>query len=626
MRVALQSCLVPRPLGDPHGNLLDDAHWQSVAPSRLYRRSTAAYRAQVGSVAATEFMAGIRTWIDRLGLSIKDAAEHVGIEADQLERVLKFPEETLPVRAVLQILGGLGLGLAGVDELSPVAVLRHLDQLRVAKGVSKKSLAAAADLNRTYMGALFQETKPEPRLETILKMAGALEVDLVIEKQRELPPLRSSSPPAPLDLPINQVPSSAPAAAPAAEEPNPSPPPSPRSSSDGPSAPLGSEMREPPSAREAPHPAAASTRPASIAAAAADDPSKPSQSRTAPPSDPIVDPASRSSATNDRPPILPANSPTASPPRPTSPAPSVAASAPGPTATTSWASTARETSDRTAAPTSASSRAAENPKQAAAANESPKESSTAAAAAAAAAAAVGVTAGRWVSDAAFARLTEQAAAAKAQIAEEQHRTAMVLQQVEHERQLAAQRAFEQFALERAADREAALDSAVVLGGTATAAVVGGSTALAFIPPEDRRTAQAVLSIAGGALSIAGAMAERSSTTRGALLGVGGGMLLAAVIDLIRQSASAGRGGLGGVTFRGPALPCLIVEAVAPRSNAALAGLVQGDVIISIDGVAVDAVGADAALQRTRGEPGTSFRIDVVRDYCPLTVEVIRCPV
>ena len=100
-------------------------------------------------------MAGIRTWIDRLGLPIKDAAEHVGIDADQLERVLKFPEETLPLRVVLQILEGLGLGLTGLDELSPLAVLRHLDQLRAAKGVSKKSLAAAADLNRTYMGALF---------------------------------------------------------------------------------------------------------------------------------------------------------------------------------------------------------------------------------------------------------------------------------------------------------------------------------------------------------------------------------------------------------------------------------------------------------------------------------------
>ncbi len=124
----------------------------------------------MGSAAATEFLSGVRTWIDRLGLSIKEAARHVGIEADQLERVLKFPEETLPVRVVLQILEGLGLGLAGVDELSPVAVLRHLDQQREAKGISKKSLAAAAELNRPYMTALFQELKPEPRLETIMKM------------------------------------------------------------------------------------------------------------------------------------------------------------------------------------------------------------------------------------------------------------------------------------------------------------------------------------------------------------------------------------------------------------------------------------------------------------------------
>lgn len=223
-------------------------------------------------------------------------------------------------------------------------------------------------------------------------------------------------------------------------------------------------------------------------------------------------------------------------------------------------------------------------------------------------------------------MTEEAAAAKVRIAEEQHRTAMVRQEMEHERELAEQRAAEQTALALAADREAAFNSAVVLGGSATAAVVGGSTALAFVAPEDRRTAQAVLSLTGGALSIAGAMADRNSSARGALLGVGGGLLLAAVIDLIRQSASNTRGGLAGVTYRGEALPHLIVGTVSPRSNAAQAGLSQGDIIVAIDGTAVDALGAKAALQRTKGEIGTSFNLDIVRDYYQATLVVVRAPV
>ena len=244
----------------------------------------------------------------------------------------------------------------------------------------------------------------------------------------------------------------------------------------------------------------------------------------------------------------------------------------------------------------------------------------------AAAAAATAATGRWLSDAAFARLNEEAAAAKVRIAEAQHQTALARQEMEYERQLAEQRAAEQTALARVADREAAFNSAVVLGGAATAAVVSGSTALAFVAPEDRRTAQAIMSLAGGALSIAGAMAERNSSARGALIGVGGGMLLAAVIDLIRQSASSTRGGLAGVTYRGTALPQLVVETVAPRSNAAQAGLSQGDVIVGIEGVAVQAVGANAALRRTQGEVGTSFKLDVVRDYYQLTLVVVRAAV
>ena len=582
-------------------------------------------------------MAGVRTWIDRLGLSTKDAARHVGIDADQLDRVLKFPEETLPVRAVLQILEGLGLGLAGVEELSPVAILRHLDQQREAKGISKKRLAAAAELNRTYMTALFQELKPEPRLETIMKIAGALGVELVIEKQRELAPLEPlpaptptppsrpptiapSPPPSPQTAPTasSQPPAPQPASS-AGAQPPPQAPAAPASSPDRPSAAPRPEARETPlsaapSNSETPRSTATSPRPAPATT------ERPVAPQGATP-DPAPTTAARSSVAPERP-QTPTHISTSASPR-SSDRPAAPTSARS-TATPNPASPAVEGAGRTTSTANNGPHPAETASQTtAAANDLPKGNSGAAAAATAGAT---VATGRWLSDSFFARMTEELAATKLQIAEEQHRTAMIQQEMEYERQHLAQQAAEQAALELAAERAAALKSAVVLGGTATAAVVGGSTALAFVDPEDRRTAQAIMSITGGALSIAGAVADRNSSTRGALIGVGGGLILAAVIDLIRQSASSTRGGLAGVTYRGTALPHLVVETVAPRSNAAQAGLTQGDIIVAVDGVAVDAVGATAALQRTVGEVGTSLKLDVIRDFYEQTVVVVRAPV
>lgn len=365
-------------------------------------------------------MSGVRTWIDRLGLSIKDAARHVGIEADQLERVLKFPEDTLPVRVVLQILEGLGLGLAGVDELSPVAVLRHLDQQREAKGISKKSLAASAELNRPYMTALFQELKPEPRLETIMKMAGALEVVLVIEKRRELEPL---APPAPAPPSPPRPPSTV------AQTPPPTP-------ATGTAAPPGSsnpdEPRAAPPLAETSRPTATSTRPTSVAAATTADVPIPSPNvRTTASTPPIIaHTVDRSSGASDQ----PSSSLNVSKP---APVPQPPAAAPSASPTPSPATPAGEAGAHTTAPTTASPRVGASAKQTPTAANEPPMGSAAAATTAAAAAAAGATvaAGRWLSDAAFARLTEEAAAAKVRIAEEQHRTAMVRQEMEHARQL-----------------------------------------------------------------------------------------------------------------------------------------------------------------------------------------------
>ncbi len=687
-------------------------------------------------------MAGVRAWIDRLGLSIAEAAHHVGLESDQLERILEFPDKNLSVRALLEILEGLGLGLVGVEALTPVAILRHLDQIREAKGMTKKDLALKAEVNRPWLIALFQERKPEPKLETILKLARVLEVDLVIEKRRELPPLE------PLPAQAQPAwPASSPTTTPAAAA---STPPSPGRPVDDIRSPNGTIQSEqpapteiaagetqpaqvaprstatPPQAAAADRPAASSTAPPRAAAAnrpaasstippqaaatdrpptsstapprvaAADRPAaasttppqaaatdRPPTSSTAPPTSSTAPPragaADRPAASSTTPPQAaatdrPAASSTAPPQAAAAERPAVSASPP-PAATdrpaaSSTAPPQVAAADRPAASTTTSPRAAvaeqpaasstappraaatghpaasptasprsagsvssiengENAKRApAAANEPPRGSdgtTTAATAAAAAAMGVTVATGRWVTDAAFTRMNDQLADARTQLAEEQHKTAMARKQVEHERQLAEQQAAQQVALEQLADRDAALRSNVVLGGTATAAVVGGSTALAFVSPENRHTAQAALSIAGGTLSIAGAMAERNSRARGVLLGAGGGMLLAALIDLIRQSASP-RGGLAGITCRRDALPNFVIETVAPRSNAAQAGLIQGDVIISVDGVSVQAIGARAAYERTKGELGTILKLVVVRDYFEMIVDVVRAPI
>jgi hypothetical protein len=87
----------------------------------------------------------VREWIDRLGLQIKDAAQHVGMETDQLERVLNFPDGATPTRVLLQVLEGLGLGIVGVESLTPAMLLRHFDQVRETKGMSKTWAGISAD-------------------------------------------------------------------------------------------------------------------------------------------------------------------------------------------------------------------------------------------------------------------------------------------------------------------------------------------------------------------------------------------------------------------------------------------------------------------------------------------------
>ena len=553
----------------------------------------------MGSVAATEIWAGVRAWIDRLGLQIKDAAQHVGMETDQLERVLNFPDGATPARVLLQVVEGLGLGIVGVESLTPAMLLRYFDQVRETKGMSKKDLSIRADVHRTYLIGLFQEIKPEPKLETILKLARALEVDLVIEKRRELPALVS---------PAEQ--------------------PAPPSQPQGPSSPDVATAQAPaassPSTKAATPPLADALPPQPVAAPAPPQPPKAPPSGAswsmgvswAPPSDPPPQeqPAQRDSFQRATARPTAASRPTATPPRPATPA----SPAPGHTAAPPFTSArdGRQGERDPLPPTPSAPTPSEPTERRTAARDVPIISRTSAK----------TEAGRWVSDTAFSRMTEQQALANLRTTVAQQETALVRQQNEYEQQLAEQRAAQQAALERATSSEAAFSSAVVLGGTATVAVAGASTALAFVAPEDRRTAQAVMSIAGGAAAIAGAMADRNSTARGALIGIGGGLVLTALIDLLRQSASASRGGIGGVRCCQDAALNMVIETVARGSNAAQAGLLAGDVITSIDGVLVASIGTKKAAQRMHGEIGTAVQLVVTRGYYELKFAVVRTAV
>lgn len=553
----------------------------------------------MGSVAATEIWAGVRAWIDRLGLQIKDAAQHVGMETDQLERVLNFPDGATPARVLLQVLEGLGLGIVGVESLTPAMLLRHFDQVREAKGMSKKDLSIRADVHRTYLIGLFQEIKPEPKLETILKLARALEVDLVIEKRRELPTLVS---------PAEQ--------------------PAPPSQPQGPSSPDVATTQAPaassPSTKAATPPPADARPPPPVAAPAPPQPPKaPPSGATwsmgaswAPPADPPPQeqPAQRDSSQRATARPTAASRPTATPPRPATSASTAPEHTTAPPFTS--ARDGRQAERGPLPPTPSAPTPSEPTERRTAARDVPIISRTSAK----------TEAGRWVSDTAFSRMTEQQALANLRTTVAQQETALVRQQNEYEQQLAEQRAAQQAALERATASEAAYSSAVVLGGTATVAVAGASTALAFVAPEERRTAQAVMSIAGGAAAIAGAMADRTSTARGALIGIGGGLVLTALIDLLRQSASASRGGIGGVRCRQDAAFNLVIDTVAPGSNAAQAGLLPGDVITSVDGVLVASIGAKKAAQRMHGEIGTAVQLVVARGGYELKLAVVRTAV
>lgn len=501
-------------------------------------------------------MKTIRGWIERLGLSLEDAARHTGIEADKLERLFDLAELSTPFRTILELLDGLGLGLVGVEEPSPAMVLRLFEKVRAAKvpKLTKQALSERAGIHRTYMLSLFQDKDAEPKLETIMKLASALELDLVIEQRRPLLQPAAEAPPAePAPVqPMSEQPSppassieSTPIAqgASGAADPLPSAKVPDRPSSPG-------DVGEQPPTWSGWSASGATSREEGATSHQTGATSRQTGSNLHLTgglfTNPFASPAPPRSSIFSQ----------CDPPGDASPSPST--SGPPPPARTSAADVARHLTD--------------------------------------------------------------GARTELRVAEANHELARTTQRHEYERQLAEQNAVTKAALARAESNEKRVENAFVAGGAAAATMLAGSTALAFQSPESRRTAQAVMSVTGGALSLAGAFCERDSKARAVLIGTGGALLLTTVIDLAQQFTRSRRGGLGVAWVEGA--EGLVIKLMGPTSGARRAGLLPGDRVLRVDDVPVEQIGLQEAMARIRGEPGTPVRILVWRPAAGVELDVV----
>ena len=84
-------------------------------------------------------------------------------------------------------------------------------------------------------------------------------------------------------------------------------------------------------------------------------------------------------------------------------------------------------------------------------------------------------------------------------------------------------------------------------------------------------------------------------------------------------------GIGAVVTR--ADDGLVLGTLVASGGAAAAGLHPGDVVLRVDGQPVTELGFSDAIQRLRGEEGTSVRLEIRRaDGTTATVDVVRRPI
>ena len=633
-----------------------------------------------------EFLGEVKHWIAKLDFRIDEAALLVQMEHQQLERMLSFPELAPTLRPTLQLLDGLGLGLVGVEPLTTAMVIRYFDRCREAKKITKSDLAARAEVNRTHLTYMFQHADPDPKLETVFKLAAVLDCDLRIEQRRTITRptavvARSASSdtsasaattttptaPLPTGAPMTAAPTPA---APAASPTEPLHTPSPTSASTPAAIKPSATTTAPPtpttraantSPPVAPPPPTSAATPSTASTRAAPSPASPSSQPSAATPQPSAQPPNASPRTSapvnaTTPPGSPASTPTSNTPasstgpsaRPSTPPPAsgttppnnsasgstshTSPSNPGPSArpTTSTTTSAGTPNSATSRPTSAPSRPTGAPSRPTIPVGSPSDpwafltgstspgtqprapapsSSPPPAPAPQPASATTPTHLDPATNPALAHVFERLAQARerAELDAQQARFDLerARQQHEHERQLAARGA-----AERALAKQEAHQTTVAVGGTAITAALAGTAALALQQPESRRTAQAVMSIGGGALTAAAALAEEGSTTRKVLMTAGLVTAGVAAFDYLRQMFNDSRGGIG-VGFH-DGQDVLVIKLVRPLSAAAVAGLIVGDELIEVDGLPVAQLGRSEAIRRLRGPIGSPIALVVRR--------------
>ncbi len=132
-----------------------------------------------------DFLAEVKGWIDRLGLSPGEAASRVGLDVVEFERALDASGRGPSLQVLLRVLDRLGLGVASVDAPTAAALVGHLDRCRESRRMSKRTLAERAGVDRTNLQQLLSAADPDPRLDTVLRLAAALECDLAIAARED---------------------------------------------------------------------------------------------------------------------------------------------------------------------------------------------------------------------------------------------------------------------------------------------------------------------------------------------------------------------------------------------------------------------------------------------------------
>jgi DNA-binding phage protein len=112
--------------------------------------------------------------------NLERAAKRLGLTADELDRLLNFETRTVRFRVVLRVVAVGQFRLEEVETLTSFGVLRRIDQHRASVGMTKLDQAKAAGVSRENYFALLRKPDCDPNLDTVLRLAEAVEFPLEV--------------------------------------------------------------------------------------------------------------------------------------------------------------------------------------------------------------------------------------------------------------------------------------------------------------------------------------------------------------------------------------------------------------------------------------------------------------